>query len=379
MTKGEHHCHNSLLPPPLCLSLFTSKLDILLPSYIKSASESVHQLYRASPEAQNYLDYFEELAHPTIHFIQYIMSRNLKSQSSFSRGTSEHVLHIRATQRLATSFSLRMSTTTSTSTARSGRPTSMQHFRLATLTSTRTSIYVSRLQMRSTSTSHLLYFSELMTRLKEIGKKDYLYLVAILIKVDEARTRNLLHPSRRESSQHQEFELNQPTSTPPLHIHSIGHQLITIKGPTGQNTFDKVNSQAISSSHLFDQTSISGPLNSNSHSLISLRNHETIWSKVHRHIATYFPHMLHREVAGGSHIYIEDDWKDIQLWYVYTDHQHHALQRSDHHHQVQRRHGHRLTSEAHQDLSEPVSSTSLTSDEPQRQRTSAEYIRRDTS
>ena len=65
-----------------------------------------------------------------------------------------------------------------------------------------------------------------------------------------------------------------------------------IKGPTGPNIFDKVNTPAIISSHLFDQTSISGPLNSNSHSLISLRAHETIWSKAHRHIHTYFPHMM---------------------------------------------------------------------------------------
>ena len=46
----------------------------MLPSYIKSASESVHQLYGTS-EAQSYLDYLEELAHPTIYFVQYIMSR----------------------------------------------------------------------------------------------------------------------------------------------------------------------------------------------------------------------------------------------------------------------------------------------------------------
>ena len=57
------------------VSLFTSKLDILLPSYAKSASESVHQLYRTSQEAQSYLDCLEELSHPTIHFTQYIMSR----------------------------------------------------------------------------------------------------------------------------------------------------------------------------------------------------------------------------------------------------------------------------------------------------------------
>ena len=52
--------------------------------------------------------------------------------------------------------------------------------------------------------------------------------------------------------------------------HSIGHQLIIIiiKGPTGQNIFDKVNNPAIISSHLFDQISISGPPNSDSRTSI---------------------------------------------------------------------------------------------------------------
>ena len=193
-------------------------------------------------------------------------------------------------------------------------------------------------------------------------KKEYLgknlYLAAMAIKVDEPRTRNLLHPYRRESSQHPEFELNQPTSVPPLHVHSVGHQLIVIKGPTGPNIFDKVNNPAIISSHLFDQTSISGPLNSNSHSLISLCARKTIWSKARRHIHPYLlpAHDERREMAGGAYIDVEDNWKDIiRLGYIYADNQHHALQRSYHHHQVQRRHGHRLTSEAHQDPNEPVS------------------------
>ena len=57
-------------------------------------------------------------------------------------------------------------------------------------------------------------------------------------------------------------------------------------------SFGKVNRPAIISSHVFDQTSISGPLNSNSHSLISLCSHDTIWSKAHRHVHVYFPHMM---------------------------------------------------------------------------------------
>ena len=58
-------------------------------------------------------------------------------------------------------------------------------------------------------------------------KKEYfgqtLYLSAIAIKVDEPRTRNIIRPYRRDSSQHQEFKLNQPTSTPPLHVPSTGN------------------------------------------------------------------------------------------------------------------------------------------------------------
>ena len=69
-------------------------------------------------------------------------------------------------------------------------------------------------------------------------KKDYLgqdlYLVVIATKVDEPRTRNILRPYRRDSSQHQELELNQPTSTPPLHVPSISNVLVNLRGPTSQ-------------------------------------------------------------------------------------------------------------------------------------------------
>ena len=127
-------------------------------------------------------------------------------------------------------------------------------------------------------------------------KKEYLsqrlFLVAINIAVDEPRTRNILRPYPRERSQHQEFELNQPTSTPPLHVPSIGNVLVILIGPTSQCIFDKVNHPGIVSSHLFDQTAISGPLNSHAHSLASLCAHDTIWSKAHRHIQMYFPHTL---------------------------------------------------------------------------------------
>ena len=65
------------------------------------------------------------------------------------------------------------------------------------------------------------------------------------------------------------------------------------QGPHRSEHLWRGQQPAIISSHLFDQTSISGPFNSNSRILISLRNHETIWSKAHRHIATHFPHTMH--------------------------------------------------------------------------------------
>ena len=78
-TRRRHRPRTSIIVTTLFsllyfVSLFTSKIDILLPSYIKSASESVHQLYGTS-EAWSYLKYFEELAHPTVYFLEYIMSR----------------------------------------------------------------------------------------------------------------------------------------------------------------------------------------------------------------------------------------------------------------------------------------------------------------
>ena len=110
--------------------------------------------------------------------------------------------------------------------------------------------------------------------------------------VDEPRMRNILRPYRRDSSQHQEFELNQLTSTPPPHVPSTGNVLVILRGPKSQYIYDKVNHPGIVSSHVFDQTAISGPLNSHAHSLISLCAHDTIWSKAHRHIQMYFLHMM---------------------------------------------------------------------------------------
>ena len=78
-TRRRHRPRTSIIVTTLFslfyfVSLFTSKIDILLPSYIKSASESVHQLYGTS-EAWSYLEYLEKLAHPTVYLLEYIMSR----------------------------------------------------------------------------------------------------------------------------------------------------------------------------------------------------------------------------------------------------------------------------------------------------------------
>ena len=220
-------------------------------------------------------------------------------------------------------------------------------------------------------------------------KRDYpsrtQYLVAILIKVDEPQTSNLLRPSKRESSQHQEFELNKPTLVPPLHINSIGQHLITIKGPTAQNFFDKINNQAISRSHSVRSDIDQRTSDSQPRQPLQPRHHLVEGTSPHRGLLP--AHVARREVAGANYIDIKDDWWDIKHRYLNPDSQHRALQRSNRHHQVQRQHGHRLTSEAHQDLNEPISSTlltsigqstfSVTSDEPQQHLASAEYMRRD--
>ena len=113
-----------------------------------------------------------------------------------------------------------------------------------------------------------------------------------MVKPDEPRTRQGFS---RESSQHQEFEfeLNQPTSVQPLSINDIGYTLCIIEGPTAKHIFKKGHAPQISSTHMFDQTSISGPLHSNAHSLVNLVNHDTIWSKAHRHITTYLQRVIH--------------------------------------------------------------------------------------
>ena len=209
--------------------------------------------------------------------------------------------------------------------------------------------------------------------------------MAILIKVDEPRTRNLLRPYKRESSQHHEFELNQPTSLPLLHIPSMGQHLVTIRGPTGQNVLAKVNKPSHQHCQL---TSVRSDIDqwtseqqySQPCQPLQPRHHLVEGTSPHRCLLP--SHVAYREVArAGLYIYFKDDWCGIiELNYVDIDDQHHVLQRSYRHHQVQqRRHGRRLTSDGHQDLNEPVSPTSLTSDKPQPQLTSAEHIRRDTS
>ena len=109
-------------------------------------------------------------------------------------------------------------------------------------------------------------------------------------------------------SQHQEFELNQTTSLTPLRVHSVGHQLIVTKGPTGQNIFDKVSNPAIISSHLLDQTSISGPLQpklAQPHQFVCARDHLVKGTSTHPYILP--SHDQHREMARRGYIDIEDE------------------------------------------------------------------------
>ena len=78
-TRRRHRPRTSIIVTTLFslfyfMSVFTSKIEIQLPSYIISASESVHQL-RGSSEAWSYLEYIEELAHPTVYFLEYVVSR----------------------------------------------------------------------------------------------------------------------------------------------------------------------------------------------------------------------------------------------------------------------------------------------------------------
>ena len=168
---------------------------------------------------------------------------------------------------------------------------------MATRTFTSTSTSISRLQMPSSSkiTSCILLGANDKIDSnwkKDVPRAENSTSLPLPSQVDEPRTRNILRPYRRDSSQHQELELNQPTSTSPLHAPSIGNVLVILRGPTSQYNYDKVNHPGIVSSHVFDQTAISGPLNSHAHSLISLCAHDTLWSKAHRHIQMYFPHMM---------------------------------------------------------------------------------------
>ena len=89
---------------------------------------------------------------------------------------------------------------------------------------------------------------------KEAFLPQQLYLIAILVKTDEPRTRNTLRLYQKESSHHQEFKLNQPTSVQPLNISEVGHILNIIEGPTGKHIFKKVHTPQVSSTCLFGQT-----------------------------------------------------------------------------------------------------------------------------
>ena len=359
------------------ISVFTLKIDILLPSYLKSASESVHQLYGAS-EALSYLEYIEDLAQPAAYLLEYIMSRAASDSGDISGvmggrpqppspPTSVHAstspqppspmgpldllnkpdiiksvaeFHIKrdasyiAPPSLENKDIYNMFNDTTWDTAdltlndhipryfRSCPPSrSDRKIGYIVLTEpeykhlwdhdrikmTNVDIAMSQgypnlyqhihshqqatdaINFKITSCILLGTNDKIDINWKEDCLGQRLFLVAVNIAVDEPRTRNIL---RRESSQHQEFELNQPISTPLLHVPSVCNVLVILIGPTGQYIFDKVNHPGIVASHVFDQTAISGPFNSHAHSLISLCARETIGSKAHRHIQMYFPHML---------------------------------------------------------------------------------------
>ena len=157
--------------------MFASNLDILLPSYIKSASESVHQLHRTSPEAYSYLDYLDHLAHLTVQFCQYIMSKAASDINDIAPHQNDQriayiVLYEDEFRHLKINNKIQLTNID---------PLTQAGFR----TSTSTSIYVSRQQMRSTSRSHHVYFLAHMTRLRTTSRQQQLYLIAILAKTDK--------------------------------------------------------------------------------------------------------------------------------------------------------------------------------------------------
>ena len=87
-TRRKHRPRTSIIVTTLFslfyfVLVFASKIDIILPSYLKSASESVHQLYCTS-EAWSYLEYIEELARPAVRFLEYTMSRAASDISDVS-------------------------------------------------------------------------------------------------------------------------------------------------------------------------------------------------------------------------------------------------------------------------------------------------------
>ena len=409
-TRRRHRPRASIIVTTLFsifyfISLFTSKLDIVLPSYIKSASESVHQLY-GTAEAQSYLDYFEELAHPTIYFVQYIMSRAASDMGDMSGvvggrpqpplpPTSVHPSPTSPPQRLGPLDLLKKYDIVRSFSEYSWfeepelppdwnlEDIILRYFRACPLhqNDSKTGYIV----LTEKEYNHLYDNDEIKLTNVDIAmqhgypnlyqhihlhqqatdainfkitscvlvgsndkvdinwKKEYLgqnlYLLAILIKVDEPRTRAILRPHRRDSSQHQEFELNQPTSTPPLQIQSVGQQLVVLRGPTAQYIFVKIDHPAIISSHVFDQTLIQD-LSTPTHvrSSVCARAMQTgarhKGTSPHPHV--FSSHKEHREVAGRGYIDIKDIGKVISyIEHVYADYQHHALQRSYDHHQLQ--------------------------------------------
>ena len=156
-----------------------------------------------------------------------------------------------------------------------------------------------------------------------------------------SRQMNLRHikfyvHTQRESSQHQEFELNQPTSVQPMSINDIGRALCVIEGPSAKHIFKKLHAPEISSSRLFDHPSISGPSSQQCAQLGQARQprHHLVKSTLsHLYLLPAHIHIIKWQEQAAS--ISEKTLMGTSVSGASTDNQHHPLQRSDDHHQVQ--------------------------------------------
>ena len=303
-TRRRHRPRTSIIITTLFsllyfVSVFASEIDILLPSYLKSASESVHQLYGAS-EALGYLEHIEELAHPTAYLLEHIMSRaasdigdvngvlggrpqprspptsvhpsptsppaplgpfDLLNKPDIIKSVSEFHIKRDASYIAPASMDIKeiynkFEETTWDAANLSLGDIILRYFRSCLvhrndtkigyivlsekeyqrlwdndeIKMTNVDIPMSRgypnlyqhihIHQQATDAINFKITSCILLgsndKIDINWKRDYLaqrlYLIVINIAADEPRTRNILRSYRRDSSQHQEFKLNQPTS-----------------------------------------------------------------------------------------------------------------------------------------------------------------------